>query len=555
MLRWQRRALTVWHSLASLGKAKAEQPTGSVLGVSCRIQAVVLLTLAYFMVAALRRSWVSDDALVTFRAVDQLFGGNGFSFNRGERVLGFTNPLWALLFAIPYALWREPYYSALLLGLGVSFASVLVFVLRAPDRGIAALGLILLTTSRAYIDFSTSGLEGPLSHLLLFLFYVEFLGRTRPRPFWIALWVSLALVNRLDSVFLVAAPLVAVSWTAWRARARGFLWQMALGCVPLVVWELFALFYYGFLVPNTAFAKLNSAIPQGELIRQGFCYALESLVNDPATLLIPLVALGLLVSHPRLRREARGLVTALGMCLYFAYVVNIGGDFMAGRFFTPLLAVASVVLVHRVPRLLEDGQAWWMASVPVLLLAVMVPFNPLRENLALEPKEFPASRIVNERAWYRDELALMVNLRTRTYREHSLFRDGREAQMSGQKVVVCNNIGLFGIGAGRGVHIVDEMALTDPLLSRIPFEYREDWRTGHLVRPIPEGYRESWLSGTNLLKDACLKSYYDKLKLVTQAPLLAPGRLSAILELNLPSGRTVKPCGQNESVKVGGILP
>ena len=42
---------------------------------------------------------------------------------------------------------------------------------------------------------------------------------------------------------------------------RAFL-PSVLGFIPLIAWELFSLIYYGFLLPNTAYAKLNTGLPQ-----------------------------------------------------------------------------------------------------------------------------------------------------------------------------------------------------------------------------------------------------------------------------------------------------
>jgi arabinofuranosyltransferase len=60
------------------------------------------------------------------------------------------------------------YFSSLLLSLGVSALAVTLFAFcltRTPF--VAAVGLILLAASKSVIDFSTSDLENPLTHLLI----------------------------------------------------------------------------------------------------------------------------------------------------------------------------------------------------------------------------------------------------------------------------------------------------------------------------------------------------------------------------------------------------
>ena len=59
---------------------------------------------------------------------------------------------------------------------------------------------------------------------------------------------------------------------------------LLIGFVPVVAWELFSLFYYGFPFPNTAYAKLKTGIPASELTRQGILYLQDSIARDPITL-------------------------------------------------------------------------------------------------------------------------------------------------------------------------------------------------------------------------------------------------------------------------------
>jgi arabinofuranosyltransferase len=60
---------------------------------------------AYFMGAVLflrvlHYSWVTDDAFITFRYVINFVSGDGPVFNIGERVQGFTHPLWFMLLSL-----------------------------------------------------------------------------------------------------------------------------------------------------------------------------------------------------------------------------------------------------------------------------------------------------------------------------------------------------------------------------------------------------------------------------------------------------------------------
>ncbi|MEW6744895.1 MAG: hypothetical protein AB1486_19240 [Planctomycetota bacterium] len=55
-----------------------------------------------FVVGGLFELFMADDAFITFQYSKQLARGSGFVFNPGERVLGTTTPLFALLGAVLY---------------------------------------------------------------------------------------------------------------------------------------------------------------------------------------------------------------------------------------------------------------------------------------------------------------------------------------------------------------------------------------------------------------------------------------------------------------------
>jgi hypothetical protein len=110
--------------------------------------------------------------------------------------------------------------------------------------------------------------------------------------------------------------------------------------------------------------------------------------------------------------------------------------------------------------------------------------------------------------------------------------EGLNARAAGVPVVQNDDAGMFGFFAGPRVHVVDDFALTDPLLARLPAVPALS-RPGHLSRTLPRGYAESLASGENRIRDPHLARYYEKLRLVTRGPVWSAERLSAVLALNL----------------------
>ncbi len=490
-----------------------------------------------FVGAALRRAWMCDDAFITVRMVDHLVHGRGFVFNAAERVLGITNPLWALLLSAPYAWLGNPYLGPVLLGLLLSALAALLLLVTARERRLGALVLLALCFSRSFVDFSTSGLENPLSHLLLIASYTVAL-RTPERVGCLSLLVGLCLVNRADSACLALPPLF---WALARVRPRWRALRAALfGLTPAIAWFGFALIYFGFPLPNTVYAKLNADIPRHELTRQGLSYLVDTVVNDPLTALF--IGVALLVSLRGARREAAARVFSLALLADLVYVVLVGGDFMSGRFLTAATAVSAVALCHFGAHFAADTARLRVLALGLLGVVFSLSFSPFRDERALEPREFPTSRIVNERAWYHEHLLLGSNVRPVTWRDGALYKDGVLAREEKRRVVTAGNIGMFSMGAGPGVQVVDEFALTDPLLARIPFLYDANWRTGHLGRPVPAGYLKTLETGQNVIVDPCIARYYDQLGLVIRGPLFTRARWRAIWRLNSPGGLTVRAC-------------
>ena len=131
-------------------------------------------------------TWLVDDAYITFRTADNFVHRYGLTWNVSERVQAYTNPLWLFLFSACYWLTEEAYYTPIFLSIAVSLTAAAVLVRCIARSAFSALlCLSLLLSSKAFVDYSTSGLENPLTHLLLALFLSRLLtdeeGGTRNR--------------------------------------------------------------------------------------------------------------------------------------------------------------------------------------------------------------------------------------------------------------------------------------------------------------------------------------------------------------------------------------
>ena len=483
------------------------------------------------LMVLLQAAWLCDDAYITFRTIDHFWSGYGLRWNINERVQVYTHPLWMGLITIAYGLTREWFVTVLVLSIGLSAGSL--YLLRrylAVSYGSGTLVLVAALSAKAFVDYSSSGLENPLSYLLLTVFAWRFfqekwtLGSLRT----LCLLAALAVLNRMDTLLFYLPPLAYATWQVWQAE-RPTLWALLraglAGFAPLLVWELFSLFYYGFPFPNTYYAKVQTGIPAWQMWVQGLLYFWDSITRDPLTLIV--AGSGLAVAW--YRRDARALCLAAGTALYLLYILRVGGDFMAGRFLAlPFLAGLiqwGQLNLRLRPALLLAGLA-----LGVGLMAKVPTLNYRSWSPAHEPPVLRPSGITDERLFYMDRgspnLLSLQNL-------HPGF-DKFGPNKSADTVLALGMVGREVFWLGPEYDIIDVWALTDPLLARLPVPSPEkrQWRIGHFTRPVPAGYMETRRTGRNQIELGVVRALYDKLHLVTTGPLWSTARLREIWRFN-----------------------
>jgi len=474
-----------------------------------------------------RTAWVTEDAYITLRTVDNWVNGFGLRWNTDERVQGYTHPLWMFLLTVVYYVTRESFATAVLAGIMVTAAAALMLVKLSRTAGHAAAVIVLCILCRSFVEFSTSGLENPLTHLLVGFFVWQYAVREAGLC-TLALTAALLALNRTDALLVVLPALVhATLEDLFERGIKQTAIDLALGLSPLIAWELFSLFYYGFLVPNTAFAKLNTGLPRNELMRQGVTYLINGMAWDPPAL----IATALGVSVAFMRRRRREALLAVGVVLYLLYIVYIGGDFMLGRFLTlPFFLAVCLIAISPLP--LEDPAR---AAVVVLPFFILYWHHNAVERYAAG--DLGHTGIADERSFYRDTSGLMMFSRTRNLPSHQWVALGRETKARNEQSRVFDNVGFFGYYAGPTIHIIDQLALTEPLLARLPATFSASWRVGHYSRTIPTGFVETTKSPTGecLMEDKNLCEYYGKLRLVIAGKLWSWQRFKTIVGFQLGS--------------------
>jgi len=481
------------------------------------------------------RAWLCDDAYITFRVIDNAVNGYKFTWNTAEKVQVYTHPLWMLIQTAVYYFFRNNYLVGIFLSLIFSLASMVILGFKVSKTILGGfIAILVLTLSNAFVDYSTSGLENPLTHLLLVIFFWIYfsMGNGLKKLFFLSLVSSLAILNRMDTALLYLPPLVYEFFKLEKKQwLKGLIW-VAAGQLPFLFWEVFATLYYGFPFPNTAYSKITGVFPLYNVLAQAMWYFMQSLKYDLITLvIILLVILGVLW-----KRERSLYPLVISILLYLVYIVSLAGDSYLGRFFTAPLLIGAVIL-SRVDYS-EIKTAYVLAGIAgiVLLgLSAPMPVYLLEPPLKSQPLFEDAG---HSRLNYSHYTRLLRDGRLNA--EMNLAHPGAAQAIAARKdnpkqVIEFDHIGFIGYYGGPQLHVVDPIGLGDALIARLPPEDRGmNWWPGHLYRIVPEGYIETIESGgvDNQIKDKNLAEFYDHMRVITFGGTFSRQRLLEIWRMN-----------------------
>ena len=492
------------------------------------LSAIILLL--FLLHVILKTAWLCDDAFITFRTVDNFTHGYGLTWNPGERVQVYTHPLWMFILSFFNFFTGDIYTVAIFLSVVFTMAAVIFWVFRFSTGHFFFLAVIpLLICSKAFIDYSTSGLENPLSYFLIVLFYfIFFESRYEPRKlFYLSLSGAFCIINRQDLSLMILPCIILFFIKVYRNRDRKTTWRRLTlytigGMLPLILWEFFSLFYYGFPFPNTYYAKLTLLFSRIYLLKQGAFYFFYSIKKDPVTIAVIFLAIITLLRQ----RNWKNTTAVSGIILYLLYVLYIGGDFMGGRFLSVPFFAALIIIdkSYSTTRFQSFG-----IGLICILISVTNPLSPLLSgNDYYNVDYYNENGVADERGFYYLMSGLYTGGSCSKIKNTRWGHIAAELKRNEEKVTVQTNIGIIGYFSGPRSHIVCKYGLSDALLSKLPAR----GRTGHYERRIPAGYIQTLRTGRNQIEDVNLSEYYEVLSEIIKGKLFDIKRILQVLKLN-----------------------
>jgi len=384
------------------------------------ITPISLITFVITIVIFLKNAWVSDDAYILFRSLEQLVAGNGPVYNPHNRVQVFTSPLWYFVLALVRIFSNDVYLNAIVVSSILLISTVFVLKAIFKNDSILLLSVLLLSASTAFFDYTSSGLENVLAYLIIAVYILKYLrlfniqdtksaqiDKRGPQIKVILFLFGLIICVRHDLALLLLPPTI----YAILKNSKVFSFkQWALVCViaflPIILYTLFSLVYFGFPFPNTAYAKLNTGINKIEIFTQGLKYFFSSIVYDSITLLVIIGSLVLSLFKPS-NKHIKYL--SYGVILNLFYVGYIGGDFMQGRFLSYAYLVSVVILLLTFTKI-NSLDLKLLPFIAIGCYLVFYPHTPFNSPIKYRNRSIKWG-VADERGFYFDDLSLYWYIR------------------------------------------------------------------------------------------------------------------------------------------------
>ena len=212
---------------------------------------IAVLAVSLRLGLAVATQYTQEDFLITLRYAENIAQGHGFVYNSGERILGTTTPLYALLLAgadwlgLPAPIVGKALNILADGGLCLVVYRVLAWV-KQENAGVCVAFLVAVNPIQMRV--AISGQESSLAALCGASVWLLFLQRR-----YIVAYVAGAVLFllRWDGLLLVAVLTLAILVRERRLPVRALL-AFGLACAP---WLVFASWYFGSPIPVTLAAK------------------------------------------------------------------------------------------------------------------------------------------------------------------------------------------------------------------------------------------------------------------------------------------------------------
>lgn len=288
--------------------------------------------------------YLIDDAIISLSYSRSLANGHGFVLTpESERVEGYSNFLWVVLFALPFKLGLgdlHPMWLYKPVGIALGIGT-LIFVYLLPriaynasrNDPLSLFAPLALSISTTFTHWMVAGLENPLYVFLLTLsvyFYLRELKDLSCKPWSVVALLLLALTRPEGIMYFGVVLIHRILYLAWNRHLpvrRDMIWIGAF-IIGYGIFLLWRYSYFGYWVPNTFYAKVSEERNLIEVLfnfnDRGWQYLFDFASLQWLIFFFPFFVFGLLS-----RTGWWANVLFVGILLSTAlYIIYAGGDWM-----------------------------------------------------------------------------------------------------------------------------------------------------------------------------------------------------------------------------------
>jgi hypothetical protein len=328
-----------------------------------------------------------DDAMISMRYAYNLAHGLGPVWNAGQRVEGFTNPLWVGFMALVQLLPIPFSQTSLVIQWSGAFflAGTLYFVKRIvehfTDDLFAMLGAVALTAFYQPLhSWDLLGMEVSVLGLLIAAAVFVTLTKNRFTP-WTYILLAVSTLFRFDMAVPYLAVLTVLVVTQKQDRWKHLLFGVSLLVLFLGGQTLARHWYYGEWLPNTYYLKVEGWPFSLRILRGLYALAVFIYYSNWILFVLP-------ISLLMFRRDWKVSLLLMVILGQMAYSVYVGGDAWeehggANRYIAiamPLFFAALALAVEEIRQELvaefsSRKEAGWLSRVAWLVLFAIAILN------------------------------------------------------------------------------------------------------------------------------------------------------------------------------------
>ncbi|MCI0448936.1 MAG: hypothetical protein L0Y79_04005 [Chlorobi bacterium] len=309
--------------------------------------------------------FIQDDSYITYRYVKNFTEGNGLVFNTGEKVEGYTCFLWVIILSFVKVLGFNFISASQTLGI-ISSLLTLFITYRISSKifpknrdtfynlTFSLIAVLLVAVNGSFAYWTVSGMEtglfGFLVTLGVYLYLAENKNKKPSLPLSSIVFLLAAMTrpegNLIFAITVLHKIIIILKSKSSDSQSKAkilisknnLLW-FAIYIIPALIFMFWRYSYYGYLFPNTFYAKTGSSL---EYFKTGLDYFWQ-FAKDYGLYGV-LIALTL-VNLKKKERLFDILYLLMIFFIFCVYVIFIGGDVLRpNRFFVPIMPVFFILV-------------------------------------------------------------------------------------------------------------------------------------------------------------------------------------------------------------------